>query len=97
MTTDSTPRIDAAFFRTALRDDQLMRLRIGVFDGADLAALRRLLRLTQMEFAARMGLSVDTIQNWEQGRCQPDGPARALIRLLAIRPGFVLKALQPSA
>lgn len=89
--------IDEAFFARAIRDDALARLRAGSFCGADVAALRRMLTLSQGALAAQLDLSVDTIQNWEQERCRPDGPARALIRLLATRPGLVLRLLQPTA
>jgi putative transcriptional regulator len=94
--TDET-RIDTAFFARAIRDDVLSRLRAGAFSGSDVAALRRMLNLSQAALATQLDLSVDTIQNWEQGRCQPDGPARTLIRLLATRPGLILRLLQPAA
>jgi putative transcriptional regulator len=94
---ESIPRIDAAFFASAIRDDQLTRLRDGTFTGADLASLRRMLRLTQAELAARLGISLDSIRNWEQDRCQPDGPARVLLRLLATRPALILRILKPAA
>ena len=42
--------------------------------------LRRRARLTQLEFAARLGVPVETIRNWEQGKRMPRGPARALAR-----------------
>lgn len=92
-----TPRIDRAFFARAIRDDQLTRLRTGSFAGPDLAALRRMLGFSQEVLAGKLGISIDSIRNWEQDRCQPDGPARALIRLLATRPGLVLRLLNPAA
>ncbi len=92
-----TPRIDRAFFARAIRDDQLTRLRAGSFAGPDLAALRRMLGFSQESLAGKLGISIDSIRNWEQDRCQPDGPARALIRLLATRPGLVLRLLSPAA
>ncbi len=91
---DESPRINADFFAHAVRDDQLERLRSGTFGGEDLAALRRMLRLTQSELAIGLGISIDSIRNWEQDRCQPDGPARVLIRLLATRPGLILRMLK---
>jgi putative transcriptional regulator len=90
-------RINDEFFARAIRDDALARLRSGTFSGADIAALRRMLKFSQEIFAAKLDLSVDTIRNWEQDRCQPDGPARTLIRLLATRPGLVLRLLKPAA
>src|ERR1700750_2959475 len=48
--------------------------------------LRRRARLTQLEFAARLGVPVETIRNWEQGKRAPRGPARALLGVLAHAP-----------
>jgi DNA-binding transcriptional regulator YiaG len=93
----SDQRITPELLAHAIRDDQLMRLRAGDFTGADLAALRRMLRLTQADLAESIGLSIDTLRNWEQDRNQPDGPARVLIRLLATRPGVILRLAKPAA
>ncbi|MFW5845626.1 MAG: helix-turn-helix domain-containing protein [Planctomycetota bacterium] len=72
---------------------QRQRLIAGTWQSGDLVALRRFLGLTQEQFAGRIGISVDTLQNWEQERRQPDGPARALLRLLARHPRLVLHDL----
>src|SRR4051812_6275952 len=55
--------------------------------------LRRRARLTQMEFAARLGVPVETIRNWEQGKRSPRGPARALLAVIAHAPETVFAAL----
>ena len=55
--------------------------------------LRRRARLTQLEFAARLGVPVETIRNWEQGKRAPRGPARALLALIAHSPEAVFAAL----
>jgi putative transcriptional regulator len=55
--------------------------------------LRRRARLTQQEFAARLGVPVDTIRNWEQGKRMPRGPARALLAVIAHAPDTVFAAL----
>jgi len=55
--------------------------------------LRRRARLTQQEFAARLGVPVETIRNWEQGKRMPRGPARALIAVIAHAPETVFAAL----
>jgi len=55
--------------------------------------LRRRARLTQMEFAARLGVPVETIRNWEQGNRMPRGPARALLAVIAHAPDTVFAAL----
>lgn len=55
--------------------------------------LRRRARLTQMEFASRLGVPVETIRNWEQGKRMPRGPARALLAVIARAPDAVFSAL----
>jgi putative transcriptional regulator len=55
--------------------------------------LRRRARLTQTEFAARLGVPVETIRNWEQGKRVPRGPARALLAVIAHSPETVFAAL----
>ena len=55
--------------------------------------LRRRARLTQIEFAARLGVPVETIRNWEQGKRAPRGPARALLAVIAHAPDTVFAAL----
>ena len=44
--------------------------------------VRAQVRLTQAEFAARIGVPIETVRNWEQGKRSPRGPARALLKLL---------------
>ncbi len=56
--------------------------------------LRRALGLTQEEFAVRYRIPVGTLRDWEQGRAQPDQPARAYLTVIARDPEGVLRALQ---
>jgi len=58
--------------------------------------LRRRAHLTQMEFASRLGVPVETIRNWEQGKRMPRGPARALLAVIAHAPDAVFSALAKS-
>jgi putative transcriptional regulator len=55
--------------------------------------LRLRARLTQIEFAARLGVPVETIRNWEQGKRTPRGPARALLSVISHAPETVFAAL----
>ena len=48
--------------------------------------LRRALALTQEEFAARFHIPLGTLRDWEQGRCEPDQPARAYLTVIARDP-----------
>lgn len=51
------------------------------------------LKLSQAEFAKMLGVSVRTLQDWEQGRRQPSGAAKALLKVAVAAPGTVRKAL----
>ena len=55
--------------------------------------LRRALALTQEEFAARYHIPLGTLRDWEQGRCDPDQPARAFPTVIAHDPEGVKRAL----
>ena len=55
--------------------------------------LRRALSLTQEEFAARYHIPLGTLRDWEQGRCEPDQPARAYLTVIAHDPEGVKRAL----
>jgi putative transcriptional regulator len=61
----------------------------------DVAAVRRGLGLSQMRFAALLGISVATVRNWEQGRRRPEGAARVLLRVAERNPEAVLDATRP--
>ena len=56
--------------------------------------LRRALRLTQEEFAARYKIPLGILRDWEQGRSEPDQPARAYLHVIAHDPQGVRRALQ---
>ena len=55
--------------------------------------VRRKVGLSQVAFARRIGVSVDTVRNWEQGKRAPQGPARALLRVIDRAPEAALQAL----
>jgi putative transcriptional regulator len=56
--------------------------------------LRRALGLTQEEFAARFRIPLGTLLDWEQGRTEPDQPARAYLKVIAYDPEAVRRALE---
>jgi transcriptional regulator with XRE-family HTH domain len=60
--------------------------RVTHFAPPDIRAIRRRLGQSQTELARMISVSVATLQNWEQGRRQPEGPARALLKVAAINP-----------
>jgi len=59
----------------------------------EIKGVRNKLNVSQNEFAMMIGVSVRTLQNWEQGRRTPDGPAKALLRIASRNPQAVLDAL----
>jgi DNA-binding transcriptional regulator YiaG len=61
----------------------------------DVRALRARLELSQSQFALMFGFSVDTVQQYEQGRRVPSGPASTLLRVIAAEPEAVIRALDP--
>lgn len=67
--------------------------RTRIVSPADVRAIRTRLGKSQSEFAIMIGVSVGTLQNWEQGRRKPEGPARALLKIAAENPDAVTQAL----
>jgi putative transcriptional regulator len=59
----------------------------------DVKNLRQKLNVSQQEFSLMIGVSKSTLQNWEQGRREPEGPAKAFLRVLEKNPEAVLQAL----
>ncbi len=76
-----------------IRRGELKPSRVTKFRPVDVKAVRRRLGKSQSEFARMIGVSVATLQNWEQGRRQPVGPARALLRVASANPEAVAAAL----
>jgi len=59
----------------------------------EIKQVRRQLQVSQAEFARMIGVSSRTLQNWEQGRRDPEGPAKALLKVAVRNPKAVLEAL----
>ena len=59
----------------------------------DIKGIRQKLHVSQNEFAHMIGVSENTIQNWEQGRRKPEGPAVVLLRVTENNPRAVFEAL----
>jgi putative transcriptional regulator len=62
-------------------------------DAAYARSIRARTRLTQAEFAARIGVPIETVRNWEQGKRSPRGPARALLKVIEAAPDLAFAAL----
>ncbi len=57
--------------------------------------IRRALELTQEEFSSRYHIPLGTLRDWEQGRAEPDQPARAYLMVIARDPEHVNRVLNP--
>lgn len=96
--TNDDHELTEADFACAIPSHLRKRLMRGQFEcGEDIAALRRFVRLTQVEFAKAMGISVHTLRNWEQDRRKPEGPAVALLRIAARHPRIIRENLEHAA
>jgi putative transcriptional regulator len=62
-------------------------------DATSIKALRTRLELSQAKFATLLDIDLGTLRNWEQGRREPTGPAKALLRAIRNDPEAVLSAL----
>ena len=64
-----------------------------VLGSSGVRAIRERTSLSQSEFAHLIGVSVKTLQNWEQDRRRPAGPAAALLQIIAHEPQLAVKAI----
>ena len=63
------------------------------FEPIDVHHIRAKFGATQREFARLVGISVETLRNWEEGRRRPHGPARALLRAIDADPFALARVL----
>ena len=81
----------------AIRDIKTGRgKRTILFRANEISAVREKLQASQNQFAALMGVSVRTLQAWEQGRRRPSGAAVALLAIASARPDVVREVLKPA-
>lgn len=67
-----------------------------VIEEPDVASIRKNYRLSQPKFASLLGISTKTLQNWEQHRRKPEGPARVLLQVAARHPEAILDVVSES-
>jgi putative transcriptional regulator len=79
--------------KTLARGQKVRAVRQMALPATDVQAVRERTGLSQSEFARLMRVSTRTLQNWEQHRRQPTGPAAALLTMVATAPEVVLKTL----
>jgi putative transcriptional regulator len=63
-------------------------------DAAYARGVRARTKLTQAQFAARIGVPIETVRNWEQGKRSPRGPARALLKVIDKAPDVAFAVLR---
>lgn len=64
-----------------------------VIGASGVRRIRERTKLSQSEFAHLIGVSIKTLQNWEQDRRRPAGPAAALLKIIAYEPQLAVKAI----
>ena len=79
-----------------MRGEAVPGARVTHLEKPEPAEIRERLGLSQGEFATLLGISVRTLQEWEQGRRDPSGPALQLLRVVAKHPEAVLDAVRPA-
>ena len=67
--------------------------RVTEFPEPEAKLIREKIGLSQNQFAILIGVSKRTLENWEQGRRHPTGPAKALLRILDVDPEHAVRAL----
>ena len=67
--------------------------RVTEFPEPEARIIREKIGLSQNQFAMLIGVSKRTLENWEQGRRHPTGPAKALLRILDVDPEYAVRAL----
>ena len=77
-----------------IRRGEMKPSRVSEFAPADVRGIRVRLGKSQSDFARMIGVSVSTLQNWEQGRRRPEGPARALLKVAEAHPQMVAESLR---
>jgi putative transcriptional regulator len=66
--------------------EKLAGVRVTVVDEPNVRAIREAAQISQTQFARLIGVNLRTLQNWEQLRTRPSGPARALLKIVASDP-----------
>lgn len=88
--TDFKELIESVKEAGKIRRGEMSPSRMYIIDEPDVATIREKYRMSQSEFAALLGISLATLQNWEQGRRRPQGPARVLLHIADKNPKALL-------
>jgi putative transcriptional regulator len=74
-----------------MRGEEVPGAKVTRREAPEPASIRDAMGLSQSEFALLLGISVRTLQEWEQGRREPTGPAVKLLRIAAAHPDVLLE------
>lgn len=78
----------------AVRDIKAGKVgKVNMVDVSIATQARQRLGMSQAQFSGMMGVSVRTLQDWEQGRREPSGAAKTLLRVAALCPDAVREAI----
>jgi putative transcriptional regulator len=77
-----------------MRGESVPGIKVHQIPEPDVQAIRQVAAVTQKEFATMLGVSRRTLENWEQHRTRPTGPARALLRVFQHNPAATVEALR---
>lgn len=77
----------------AIRRGEMKPARITRLKAESPQMVRSRLGLSQRQFSRLLGISIDTLQNWEQGRREPTGPAKILLKVASLHPEALLEAV----
>ena len=69
-----------------MRGEKLAGVVVREFPEPDVKAIRERTGMSQTRFAFLIGVKPKTLQNWEQRRVRPSGPARALLKIVEANP-----------
>ncbi|MBF0239038.1 MAG: helix-turn-helix domain-containing protein [SAR324 cluster bacterium] len=78
----------------AIRRGQLKPAKITQYPEPNVKKIRNQLDLSQSQFATLLGISIGTLQGWEQERRKPQGPARVLLQIAEKHPEVVFEVNQ---
>ena len=90
---EARPRVEIASPALVPRPGASAAIAAPPVDAAYARSVRARTRLTQAEFAARIGVPIETVRNWEQGKRSPRGPARALLKVIDRAPDVAFAVL----
>lgn len=95
---DEVEELSAADFERSIPAALRRRVAAGhIESGADITAIRRFVGLSAADFARALGVTPETLLEWESGSSQPDGPGVSLLRIAARHPGVLRENVTSAA